>query len=98
MPLSALKEDHGRSTVWIVDAASMTAVSRLVTIGGAEGNDAVVIAGLTPGDRVVTAGVHVLSPGQKVRLYNDPEAPLPASSGALPADAALPVTASAIPR
>jgi multidrug efflux system membrane fusion protein len=98
VPLSALKEDHGKSTVWIVDAASMTTVSRLVTIGGAEGNDAVVIAGLTPGDRVVTAGVHVLSPGQRVRLYNDPEAPLPASSGALPVDAGLPVTASAIPR
>ena len=99
VPLSALKEDHGESTVWIVDAASMTTVSRRVTIGGAEGNDAVILAGLTPGDRVVTAGVHVLSPGQKVRLYNDPEAPLPAaSSGASPSDAALPATASAIPR
>ena len=80
VPLSALKEDHGKSTVWIVDAASMTTVSRLVTIGGAEGNDAVVVAGLAPGDRVVTAGVHVVSPGQKVRLYNDPEAPLSAAS------------------
>ncbi len=96
VPLSALKEDHGKSTVWIVDAASMTTVSRLVTIGGAEGNDAVVLAGLAPGDRVVIAGVHVLSPGQKVRLYNDPEAPLEAASGASPSSAAsMPVTASA---
>ena len=76
VPLSALKEDHGKSTVWIVDAGSMTAVSRQVVLGGAEGNDAVIVAGLAPGDRVVTAGVHVLSPGQKVRLYADPEAPL----------------------
>ena len=81
VPLSALKEDHGKSTVWIVDAASMTTVSRQISIGGAEGNDAVVIAGLAPGERVVTAGVHVLSPGQKVRLYADPEAPLPGASG-----------------
>ena len=96
VPLSALKEDHGKSTVWIVDAASMTTVSRLVTIGGAEGNDAVVLAGLVPGDRVVTAGVHVLSPGQKVRLYNDPEAPLATASGASPPQAAvMPVSASA---
>ena len=95
VPLSALKEDHGKSTVWIVDAASMTTVSRLVTIGGAEGNDAVVLAGLVPGDRVVTAGVHVLSPGQKVRLYNDPEAPLATASGAaLPQAAVMPVSAS----
>ncbi len=98
VPLSALKEDHGKSTVWIVDAASMTTVSRLVTIGGAEGNDAVVLTGLRPGDRVVTAGVHVLSPGQKVRLYSDPEAPLAAASGASPATGALPITASASPR
>ena len=55
--------------------------------GGAAGEDrrrrrqrAVVIAGLAPGDRVVTAGVHVLSAGQKVRLYTDPEAPLGSAS------------------
>ncbi len=83
VPLSALKEDHGKSTVWIVDPASMTTVSRQVSIGGAEGSEAVVIAGLAPGDRIVTAGVHVLSAGQKVRLYADPEAPLVAASAAV---------------
>jgi len=82
VPLSALKEDHGRSTVWVVDPGSMTTVSRPVTIGGAEGSEAVVVAGLAPGDRVVVAGVHVLSAGQKVRLYADPEAPLGSASGA----------------
>ncbi|MGZ5236075.1 MAG: efflux RND transporter periplasmic adaptor subunit [Caldimonas sp.] len=87
VPLSALKEDHGESTVWIVDAASMTAVRRPVRVGAAEGNDAVVIDGLVPGDRIVTAGVHVLSPGQKVRLYADPEAPLARASAVPPAAA-----------
>ena len=82
VPLSALREDHGRSTVWIVDPATMTTVAREVKIGGADGNDAVVIAGLASGDRVVTAGVHVLSPGQKVRLYADPEAPIAALAAA----------------
>ncbi|MGZ5892672.1 MAG: efflux RND transporter periplasmic adaptor subunit [Caldimonas sp.] len=87
VPLSALKEDHGESTVWIVDATSMTAVRRPVRVGAAEGNDAVVIDGLVPGDRIVTAGVHVLSPGQKVRLYADPEAPLARASAVPPAAA-----------
>jgi len=82
VPLSALREDHGRSTVWVVDPATMTTVAREVKIGGADGNDAVVIAGLASGDRVVTAGVHVLSPGQKVRLYADPEAPIAALAAA----------------
>ena len=58
----------------------MTAVARPVQVGGAEGNEAIVLAGLSPGDRVVTAGVHVLSAGQKVRLYADPEAPLVSAS------------------
>ena len=80
VPLSALKEHQGGSSVWIVDPASMTAVARPVQVGGAEGNEAIVLAGLAPGDRVVTAGVHVLSAGQKVRLYADPEAPLVSAS------------------
>jgi RND family efflux transporter MFP subunit len=82
VPLSALREDHGRTTVWVVDPATMTAVVREVKVGGAEGNDVVVAAGLGSGDRVVTAGVHVLSPGQKVRLYADPEAPMTALAAA----------------
>jgi RND family efflux transporter MFP subunit len=82
VPLSALREDHGRSTVWVVDPATMTSVVREVKVGGAEGNDAVIVAGLGIGDRVVTAGVHVLSPGQKVRLYADPEAPIAALAAA----------------
>ncbi len=81
VPLSALKEDHGKSTVWMVDAASMTTVARPVLVGGAKGNEAIVVAGLAAGDRIVTAGVHMLSPGQKVRLYADPEAPIAAASG-----------------
>jgi multidrug efflux pump subunit AcrA (membrane-fusion protein) len=80
VPLSALKEHQGGSSVWVVDPASMTAVARPVQVGGAEGNEAIVVAGLSPGDRVVTAGVHVLSAGQKVRLYSDPEAPLVSAS------------------
>ncbi|MEO5844078.1 MAG: efflux RND transporter periplasmic adaptor subunit [Caldimonas sp.] len=82
VPLSALREDHGRSTVWVVDPATMTATVREVKVGGAEGNDVVVAAGLGTGDRVVTAGVHVLSPGQKVRLYADPDAPMAALAAA----------------
>jgi len=80
VPLSALKEHQGGSSVWIVNPASMTAVARPVRIGGAEGSEAIVLAGLSPGDRVVTAGVHVLQAGQKVRLYADPEAPLASAS------------------
>ncbi|HEY0858490.1 MAG TPA: efflux RND transporter periplasmic adaptor subunit [Albitalea sp.] len=72
LPLSALKEEQGRTIVWVVDPASMTVKAQPVQIAGADGNDSVVTSGLAPGQVVVTAGVHVLNPGQKVKLYADP--------------------------
>ena len=87
LPLSALKEDQGRNTVWVVDRGSMTVKPQVVQIAGADGNEAVVSAGLSPGMLVVTAGVHVLNPGQKVKLYGAPPA-TPAPAASRPVDAA----------
>jgi RND family efflux transporter MFP subunit len=81
LPLSALKEEQGQSSVWLVDRASMTVKLQPVQVAGADGNEAVISAGLAPGQVVVTAGVHVLNPGQKVKFYVDPGAP-PASAAA----------------
>ena len=47
----------------------MTVKLQPVVIATADGNEAVVSSGLQPGMQVVTAGVHVLSPGQKVSIY-----------------------------
>jgi len=74
LPLSALKEQGGSSHVWLVDPATMTVQLQAVEVLGAEGNEAVIGAGLKPGQVVVTAGVHVLTPGQKVKFYVDPTA------------------------
>ena len=69
LPTSALRRDGKNSAVWVLDKASMTVRSQLVQIATADGNDAVIAAGLQPGMLVVSAGVHVLSPGQKVSIY-----------------------------
>ncbi len=82
LPLSALKEDKGRSHVWLVDPASMTVKLQPVLVIGAEGNDVVIGDGLVPGQKVVTAGVHVLTGGQKVKFYVDPAATGPALGSA----------------
>lgn len=79
LPLSALREEQGKSAVWLVDRGNMTVKSQFVTLAGADGNEAVISAGLSPGQVVVTAGVHVLNPGQKVKFYVDPGTP-PASA------------------
>ena len=82
LPLSALKEEKGASHVWRVDPATMTVQLQAVEVLGADGNEAVIGAGLSPGQVVVTAGVHVLTPGQKVKFYVDPTV---ASAAAQPA-------------
>lgn len=69
LPLSAVLEQQGKSSVWLLDGKSMTVKLQAVTIGGADGNEVLIAAGLVPGQEVVTAGVHVLTPGQKVRRY-----------------------------
>ncbi len=88
LPLSALKEEQGRTVVWLLDKSSMTVQPTPVTIAGSDGNDAVVSAGLSSGQVVVTAGVHVLNPGQKVKAYVEPAGAAGASLDAKP----VPVT------
>lgn len=73
LPTSAFKQDGKTSAVWVLDPATMTVRSQPVEIATADGNDVVVSAGLTPGMLVVSAGVHVLTPGQKVSIYKEKE-------------------------
>lgn len=82
LPLSALKEEQGRTVVWVVDPKSMTVQVQPVQLGGADGNEAVIASGLASGDVVVTAGVHVLTPGQKVKFYVDPRSATSATAAA----------------
>ena len=71
LPTSALRQEGKSSAVWVLDKASMTLKSQAVQIATADGNEAVIASGLQPGMLVVSAGVHVLSPGQKVTIYQE---------------------------
>jgi multidrug efflux system membrane fusion protein len=71
LPTSAFRQDGNASAVWVLDTANMTVKLQPVVIATADGNDVVVASGLQPGMQVVTAGVHVLSPGQKVTVYKN---------------------------
>ncbi|MCU0968365.1 MAG: efflux RND transporter periplasmic adaptor subunit [Rubrivivax sp.] len=82
LPLTAIKEHDGRTSVWIVDESTMTVRPQPIEVAGAEENDVVVSGGIAPGQRIVTAGVHVLNPGQKVRLYAGPGAVATAAAAA----------------
>jgi RND family efflux transporter MFP subunit len=78
LPLAAVMEQQGHGAVWVLDPATMTVRAQRIAVAGADGNSVVVAAGLQPGQRVVVAGVHVLTPNQKVKLYG--EAPVAAAS------------------
>jgi multidrug efflux system membrane fusion protein len=80
LPLTAVLEQQGQSVVWVLDKASMTVKIQPVVVAGADGNEVVVAGGLQPGQVVVTAGVHTLSPGQKVTLYGAAPGPAAAAS------------------
>ena len=97
LPTSALRQEGKGSAVWVLDTASMTVRSQPVQIATADGNEAVIASGLQPGQKVVSAGVHVLSPGQKVTIYkpNGPDPSAEQSSNAMKSGASAPVAPAA---
>ncbi len=95
LPTSALRHDSkGGSAVWVFDRASMSVRDTPVVVATADGNEAVIASGLQPGTQIVVAGVHVLSPGQKVTVYQ------PRKTATVPAgtQADAPVAATSAPR
>ena len=68
IPASALTELNDRPAVWIVDPSGLSVAMRTVEVLRYDPDSVVVSHGLDAGDIVVTAGVHALHPGQKVRL------------------------------
>jgi membrane fusion protein, multidrug efflux system len=71
LPTTALRQKGGDTTVWVLDKASMTLKAQPVVVATADGNQVVIASGLLPGMQVVSAGVHVLQPGQKVSIYQE---------------------------
>ena len=79
VPTSALRQEGQQTAVWVFDANTSTVTTQVVQVATAVGNDVVIAAGLKPGQQIVSAGVHVLSPGQKVTVYNPAVTTPPAS-------------------
>lgn len=77
LPLSALFQERGKSAVWVVEKGAVKLVP--VEVAGASGNELVVTSGLQPGQTVVTAGVHQLKAGQKVKVLGV-DVPAPVST------------------
>jgi hypothetical protein len=70
IPSTALYEKDRKSAVWIV-RADQTVELRPVLVARYDTDSLEVSSGLRSGERIVTAGVHKLLVGQKVRLLSD---------------------------
>ena len=68
VPPSAVTRSDRQASVWVVDPKTGTVAARPIEIRSSDPNRVEVASGLKPGDVVVTAGVHALRSGQKVRL------------------------------
>lgn len=86
-PLSSLHHEKGVTGVWVVENGAVRRVP--VTVVGQAGNDVLLAGGVQAGQTVVTAGVNLLRPGQKVRILTadvarrgDTEAAAAGASGA----------------
>jgi len=62
-----LSDQQGNSFVWKVDQAKMTVEKVAVVLGDVVGNWVLLTSGVARGDMIVTAGVHHLQPGTKIR-------------------------------
>lgn len=71
LPLTALLERDGKTQVWVVDPQQKTVATRDVALIERTADSIVLASGVQPGERVVTAGVNSLKPGQKVTFDED---------------------------
>lgn len=70
LPANVLQEVDGKTQVWIVDMQNQTVSPHPVNVISRD-DDTLVVSGVKGGERVVTAGVNSLKPGQKVKVDKD---------------------------
>ncbi|WP_121183076.1 efflux RND transporter periplasmic adaptor subunit [Pseudomonas parakoreensis] len=71
LPATALQEADGKARIWVVDTSSKTVAPRDVSVISRTDGTVVLTDGVKSGERVVSAGVNSLKPGQAVKLDED---------------------------
>jgi RND family efflux transporter MFP subunit len=68
LPLSAVQDVDGKSRIWVIDTQAQTVSPRDVTLVSRDDATVILASGVKVGERVVSAGVNSLKPGQKVKI------------------------------
>jgi len=71
LPLAALMEEGGKTSVLVLEEATATVRRQEITIASRDERNFIPASGVSDGMRIVTAGVHELQDGQKVKLSGD---------------------------
>ena len=71
LPSTALQEVDGKSRIWVIDPKALTVSPREVTVLSRDSDSVLISQGVQPGERIVSAGVNSLKPGQKVQIDED---------------------------
>ncbi len=74
LPLTAIFQQGDKAAVWIV-AADRSVSLRQVVVTAYRDDGALVASGIAAGERIVVAGVHKLTAGEKVKLAEEGKAP-----------------------
>ena len=74
VPLTAIFQHDGRPALWIVSPEQMVSL-RPVVVAGYREDSAVLESGAAAGERIVVAGVHKLTSGERVRVIEQTRRP-----------------------
>ncbi|SDG60356.1 efflux RND transporter periplasmic adaptor subunit [Propionivibrio dicarboxylicus] len=74
IPLGALFQHEGKPAVWVVGADQTVSLRPVVVLSYGE-SEVLLANGLQPDDRIVIAGVHKLSAGEKIRAIDAQASP-----------------------
>lgn len=72
LPAASLTKDGNDPAVWVVKPSGDAIERRRVQVGAFAGDTVVIVAGLTDGETVVSAGVHKLDSTMPVRIWAEP--------------------------
>lgn len=68
LPLTALLDEQGKHYVWVVDDKTLRVSRRAVSVQSIDSQSVTLQGGVRPGEKVVSAGVHLLHDQQRVTL------------------------------
>lgn len=68
VPLDAVMREGDQASLWLVDPQSGSVTRRPVTLAAFRGNEVEIAKGIERGQWVVSAGAHLLQPGQRVSI------------------------------